>query len=71
MHICSIHLINSEFSERVTELRLKARDILKQIMFCRCWPEPVEKRNKLIEERDSIIELFVLLCTRFCVPFYI
>jgi hypothetical protein len=44
---------------------VKERKIFEQIMFCISMAEPVEERNKLLEERDSIIELLVLLCTRF------
>jgi hypothetical protein len=67
----SVYLTSIKFSERVRELRVKERDIFEQIIFCIGRFEPFEKRNKLLDERDSIIELLILLCTRFCIQKYV
>ena len=64
------YLVPSEFSEKIRQLRVKERDIFEQIVYYIGTSESVEVRNKLLEERDSIIELLVLLCTRFCVQKY-
>jgi hypothetical protein len=64
------YLISEEFSARIKQLRLRERAIFEQIIVCISTSQPIKERNKLVEERDSIIELLVLLCTRFCVQKY-
>jgi CheY-like chemotaxis protein len=56
------------FIGRMRELRMKAKDILEQIMHCIRVKRPVEERDRLIEKRDSILESLVLLCARYYIP---
>ncbi len=67
VHVPGVYLDRREFSERVRQLRVKEKDIFEQI---KSHSGPVEIWNKLLEERDSIIESLVLVCTRFCVQEY-
>jgi hypothetical protein len=54
------------FIERLREFCMKERNIFHQIRSCVETAEPVERRNELIEKRDSILESIILLCSRFC-----
>ncbi len=60
-------LSGRELLEKTLELCRKEEHIFEQIRLCIGMGKSVEERNRLIEERDSIIESLVLLCTRYWV----
>jgi hypothetical protein len=68
----SCFLSNQGFLGRIRELCRNERDVFKQIRNCidTTWPAESKTRHELIDERDSILETLVLLCTRFCVQKY-
>jgi hypothetical protein len=71
VNIPGVILFRSEFLEKLRQLRIKEGDIFKQIILCIATSGPVEGMNRMLQERDSIIESVVLLCTRFCVQQYL
>jgi hypothetical protein len=50
---------------------VKEGKIFEEIKFSIVRSKSIEERNELIEKRDSLLELIVLLCMRFCVYNYL
>jgi hypothetical protein len=69
VQIHNTYLSVHEFIEKIRELRMKELDIFKQLRSCIAMAESLEKRNELVEKRDTILELIILLCTRFCIRY--
>ena len=49
---------------------MKERSIFERLKAGAAIAERVEERNQLVENRDSLLESLVLLCTRFCMYRY-
>lgn len=63
-------LSNSELWEKAYRLYKKEEDIFEQIRLGIATSKPVEEIDRLIEERDSILESIVLLYARYAIPKY-
>lgn len=59
-----------ELWEKAYRLYKKEADIFEQIRLCIATSKAVEEMDKLIEERDSILESIVLLYARYAIPKY-
>jgi hypothetical protein len=71
LHLPSKYLYRYEFKEKLRELQRKESNIYNQIRSCLTKAESVKARDKLVEERNSILESIVLLCTRYCADNYL
>jgi hypothetical protein len=66
------YIYEREFNEKLTDLAKKERDIFEQLKFYVSITEPVEqKKNELVEKRDTMLESIILLSTRFCANKYV